>query len=224
MHFKSEKWIVLHAFLRAYSTLAFPFAPCISHSGGTMTVLEYFLKSCILILLPMIPAIVIFKMFPEAKGEGEGAWSGLRWKFGGAFAAYIFVAIFLHQATKDGIVVRSAEVWTVRGAVDAGGVPNIPNMLAVRSLPQAYPVEKDGSYIFKIVVERAGDKRTFPRLVFDLTSACRGSKTVPLEGESGTFPGVKSAPGVRVLRRSDETQEIELDRFSLPETEGACNG
>lgn len=189
-----------------------------------MTVLEYFLKSCILILLPMVPAIAIFKVFPESRSTSEGEWYGLRWKFGGAFAAYVFIAIFLWQVTKDGIAVRSAEVWTVRGSVDAVGVPNLPNMLAVRSLPQAYPVEKSGDYIFKVVVDRAGDKRTFPRLVFDLTSACRGSKTVPLEGESGTFPGVKSATGVRVLRRSDESQEIELDRFSLPKTEGECNG
>jgi hypothetical protein len=172
-------------------------------------------KSCILILLPMIPAIIIFKVFPDARGDGEGALYGLRWKFGGAFAAYVFVALLLLVATRSAYQTRDAEVWMVRGTVNAKHIPNISNILSVRSLPRTLYVESDGSYEFRVIVDRVADKLVFPKLVFDLSRACLGVRAVPLDGSAGTFSAALGSPkDLRVVRRDDD-KAIDVDPLVL---------
>jgi hypothetical protein len=41
-----------------------------------------------LVILPLIPAVVLFKVLPST-GEVSGPFKGLNVKFGGAFAAYL---------------------------------------------------------------------------------------------------------------------------------------
>jgi hypothetical protein len=47
----------------------------------------------IAILLPMVPAIVVFRLFPETKVSASGKLSQISFKAGGAFGAYIVVAV-----------------------------------------------------------------------------------------------------------------------------------
>jgi hypothetical protein len=172
-------------------------------------------KSCILVLLPMIPAILIFRIFPDSTGAGEGALYGMRWKFSGAFTAYAFVALMLLFATGKEYQTHDAEVWMVRGKVHAQHIQDISNLLTVRSMPRTLQVESDGSYEFRVIVDRVADKLVFPKLVFDLSRACMGVRAVPLDGTAGTFAAVLGSPkDVRVVRR-DNDKAIDVDPLVL---------
>lgn len=189
---------------------------------------QLLLTSGILVLLPLVPAIVIFKAFPRKENfaSGEGELYGMRWKFGGAFAAYLAVALLLLYANKAGFQTRDAEVWTVRGAVSAGNLSDIPNLLSVRSLPHTLSVESDGSYEFKVIVNRSGDELKFPRVLFDLRSACRGSRSITLDGESsaGTFKALKAEHKIDI-KRNESDRSIELSPIVLElHPDGTCNG
>jgi hypothetical protein len=168
-------------------------------------------QSCILVLLPMVPAIVMFKAFPST-GEGMGRFAGWEWKFGGAFAAYLIVFFLLWAAVSQHLERKEAEVWTVRGVVDAQ-VPNIANLISVRSVPQTLTVEADGSYEFKIIVAHLGDEPEFPRIIVDLTQICGGVRHFRLDRNPGTFPVLRSKVASNV-RHDGKRRTIEIDPIS----------
>lgn len=178
---------------------------------------QLLLTSCILVLLPLIPAVVIFKAFPQQQlaAMGEGALYGMRWKFGGAFAGYLVVALILLNANKNWFYANTLEVWTVRGTVSAGD-RNMKNVLAVRSLPQALTIESDGSYVFKVIVNRSGDDLDFPRVLFELQSDCHEKRSVRLDGKksAGTFDAIKSEAKIDITR-NDIARTIEISPFTL---------
>jgi hypothetical protein len=178
------------------------------------TLLSLLLKSCILVLLPMIPAYIMFKAFPST-GEGAGDFWGWHWKFGGAFAAYLIVAMLLYFAVKGDLQARDVEVWTVRGKVEANQIPHIENMLDVRSAPRTVSVEADGSYEMKILVLRSGQELQFPRIFLGLTHGCGNVIPISLDGKGGTFPVLGATrPNVGVKRQS-RTRSIDVDTVSL---------
>lgn len=176
---------------------------------------QLLLTSCILVLLPLVPAIVIFKAFPQTDTTGEGELYGMRWKFGGAFAAYLVVALILLNSNKNWFYTNNLEVWTVRGTVSAGE-RNMKNVLAVRSLPQALTIESDGSYVFKIIVNRSGDVLDFPSVLFELQSACNEKRSVRLDGKrsAGTFEALKFGEKIDITR-NDNARTIEISPFTL---------
>jgi hypothetical protein len=68
------------------------------------------------VLLPLIPSILIYKMFPETKVTAEGEISNWKIKAGGAFAAYIVVVLLggpLLSRTQGIIDGMAACTWTV---------------------------------------------------------------------------------------------------------------
>lgn len=68
------------------------------------------------VLLPMIPAIVIYRMFPDTKVSADGILSNLNVKTTGAFAAYVitvFLGFFLIQNTHHLIAQMSNPSWTL---------------------------------------------------------------------------------------------------------------
>jgi hypothetical protein len=179
------------------------------------TLLSLLLKSCILVLLPMIPAVIMFKAFPSTTGEGAGVFWGWHWKFGGAFAAYLIVAMLLYVAVKSDLQPRDVEVWTVRGKVEANQVPNIENVLQVRSVPQTLSVEADGSYEMKILVLRSGRELQFPRIFLGLSHGCGNVIPISLDEKAGTFQVLGATrPNVGV-KRQNRSRSIDVDTVSL---------
>jgi hypothetical protein len=192
-----------------------------------MTPYELFLKSSILVLLPMIPAIIIFKIFPTSNTTGDGLFAGIRWKLSGAFAAYIFVTLYLFFAVKANTDLPDTEVWTVRGKVDAKDIPNInANILTIRSQPQDIDIAADGSFTLKILVRRTGKYLIFPRITFDMTGSCFGAKTLALDGKTETFEAVAqdTKPDIKRIdndRTIDFGSPVILERFST--NAGPCS-
>lgn len=72
------------------------------------------------VLLPLIPSVIIYKMFPETKVTAEGSISNWKIKSGGAFAAYVVVVLlghFIIDQTQDIIGGMSVCTWTIHGQV-----------------------------------------------------------------------------------------------------------
>ncbi len=169
---------------------------------------DLLLQSCVLIFLPMIPAVILFK-FLDSTGGGGGAFAGWQWKFSGAFAAYVLVFFMLWAAIQGQLKGRDVEVWTVRGNVQASQVPNIANFMTIKSVPQMLTIEADGSYEFKVIVGRHGDQLEFPRIFLDLSRACAGYRNIKLDEAPGTFVSLPAGPEVKI-RRLDAARSIEI--------------
>jgi hypothetical protein len=170
---------------------------------------EPLIKSAALVLVPMIPAMAIFKMFGNAQAEGGGPLAGLQWKFGGAFAGYVCVALLMFTAFKMMPEPAEAQVWTIRGGVVAEGQSITPNLLKIRTQPQDLDVAPDGTFELKLVGQRRGSDVHFPKLVFDLSVVCFGARTISLNGEVDTF-SIGPAKGGLDIRKKAQDQLIEI--------------
>ncbi len=83
------------------------------------------LLSCLLyslyVLLPMIPSIVIYRLFPDTKVALSGPLSNLTLKSTGAFSAYIVVVVlgfFLIKNTHTIIAGMVQPMWTIKATLE----------------------------------------------------------------------------------------------------------
>ena len=83
------------------------------------------LLSCLLyslyVLLPMIPSIVIYRLFPDTKVALSGPLSNLTLKSTGAFSAYIVVVVlgfFLIKNTHTIIAGMVQPMWTIKATIE----------------------------------------------------------------------------------------------------------
>ena len=82
--------------------------------------LELIVLLAIWVGLPLVPAIMIYRYFPETQVFASGPLAGLKVKTSGAFAAYliVFLCIFLLvNTTKDVIGSGMRPFWEIRGKV-----------------------------------------------------------------------------------------------------------
>jgi hypothetical protein len=73
----------------------------------------------VLALLPLVPAILLFKFLPGGETNVEGPLAGLKVKLGGAFGGYVALTVFLatfyaHSLKPDD---NALDTWTVIGDV-----------------------------------------------------------------------------------------------------------
>ncbi len=140
----------------------------------------------VLILLPLIPAVLLFKVLPST-GEVDGTFQGMRYKFGGAAAGYFAVMAVLAlrvfpelkdqtaqlaqiaKAQQDALQVDRYETWHVKGAVNLAKTdPNQPPAdMRVRLVPPAFQSMPGGGFDYEVPVLARGNERTFPNVVFD---------------------------------------------------------
>lgn len=87
-----------------------------------------FLFMGIIIIVPIIPAYVFFKILPTKKSDVEGTFAGLKFKLGGAFAGYFLIFFVLIMAFNTDLIEideenTSWEIWEIEGVVEfEGGV------------------------------------------------------------------------------------------------------
>ena len=91
--------------------------------GGCMQ----FATLCVVVLLPMVPALILFKALPESKGDVSGTLHGLDVKLKGGFAGYfamVLLILVFHKSLFPAMAAPVApfQVWYVTGHVtDANG-------------------------------------------------------------------------------------------------------
>lgn len=87
---------------------------------GLLTVAVEIVFLLLLVVLPLIPAVLIYRLFPNTSVVANGPLSGLTLKSSGAFSVYIvvFLAIspFAYQ-TYGSIPTLLAQSWTIRGTI-----------------------------------------------------------------------------------------------------------
>ena len=72
-------------------------------------------------LLPIIPAVIIYKLFPKTTADVSGPLGGLTIKTGGAFAAYVVTVVLgatLVSKIDDRIAAMSTPVWEVNARIE----------------------------------------------------------------------------------------------------------
>jgi hypothetical protein len=73
------------------------------------------------LLLPLIPAVIIYRLFPDTKVAVSGPLANLTLKASGAFAAYVVtvaLGAFLVMDTHKIISGSTTPVWTIRAQVE----------------------------------------------------------------------------------------------------------
>ena len=86
-----------------------------------LTVIFSFVLYIIYVLLPMVPAMVIYKIFPDTTITTSGTLSGWKVKTTGAFAGYIITVVlgyFLVQNTHHLIAQINNPYWEVSAKVE----------------------------------------------------------------------------------------------------------
>lgn len=183
---------------------------------------EFMKQCCILILLPIVPAVILFFGIKGA-ANAAGNIFGMKWSFGGAFAGYAFVLLLLTPIVRLQMFSKDAEVWTVRGRVDSIATSNIVNRVSIKSFPQTLSLDSSGNYEFKIIVGRKGDLFEFPKITVDLSLLCDDIKTIFLDEKTGTFSAIGNKKPIKIMKslvtRSVEVEPIEV---SLPVKGNEC--
>ena len=73
------------------------------------------------VLLPIVPAVIIYKLFPKTTTDVSGPLGGLTFKAGGAFAAYIATVVLgctLVNSIDNRIAAMSTPVWEVSAKLE----------------------------------------------------------------------------------------------------------
>ncbi|HTQ12478.1 MAG TPA: hypothetical protein VMH86_01280 [Rhizomicrobium sp.] len=127
----------------------------------------------VLVSLPLLPAVIIYRLFPSTMVAASGPLSGLTLKSSGAFSVYIVVFLVMAPfayRTYDLVNDVSSPSWTITGRLqltDANG-----KAITDSSLLKAVKIDLSPSNIamadgeFTITVPAINN--TIPRLIFDL--------------------------------------------------------
>jgi hypothetical protein len=183
----------------------------------------------IVVLVPLIPAFLLYKYLPPGRTEVGGPFKGLDIKLSGAFAAYFLVVLIVTSLLVFLIKEKPTascppcpqpephqyEVYTVTGKVDLSGGNNDGAKLDYRQInlslaPPERTVRPDGTFSFEIPV-RPGQKGEpeFPDLLVDYADPKYETATIHLK-EKPNPPGEYSVTYSRDSKTIDISPLIHL--------------
>jgi len=121
----------------------------------------------LLVLLPLLPAVLIFLIFPKTEMVAQGPLQGLTIRAGGAFGAYLVVLLVLMAWMKFTDLDKVARSWTFVADVivkDKNGRPIDPRALDKDAFSVSYtptyirPIPEQDRFNIKIIAtELEGD-------------------------------------------------------------------
>jgi hypothetical protein len=121
------------------------------------------------VLLPLVPSVLIYRIFPDTKVSLTGPLAHLTLRASGAFAAYVVVVILCYfpvQRTEELIAGLAYPTWTVTGSVvllDTANhpIPNQENMLkGLRAITKPELVETSGNQVILSIPGITDPKRS----------------------------------------------------------------
>jgi len=144
-----------------------------------------------ILLLPMLPAYILFKTLPSSSATVSGPLQGLQLKLGGAFGGYFAVALLAVYAHSIWSPAPAYQVWTVSGnLVDDHGTPielTDPNYVSLT--PATLQIAPGGFFQATFFTSPSpGGSEAFPLLSFKLPNF--EAKPIPLDPSS---PGAAAA-------------------------------
>ena len=167
------------------------------------------------ILVPMIPAIVLFKVIPS-DASATGPLFGLRWKLGGSFAGYVFILLasnlwFISDIKKAILEKQSAELarvqqdlgepWTIVGHIKkSDSSVKVTDALFTTQPPDLTP-RNDFSFSFPILLPRV--KKGDANVVLTIDCPPYQQVVIPIPNEGETPEPTAGAGPYRVVRKAD---------------------
>jgi len=138
------------------------------------------------VLLPMIPAIVIYKTFPDTKISAKGVFANLNFNTTGAFAGYVitvFLGYFIIQNTHHLIAQISHPVWTLKTKVKLlnkdGTVYS--NKRLLETLVVSIDPELQRVKGCKVILSLPGSKKSWETTQLKFTIPHFGSEAIDLD-------------------------------------------
>ncbi|MCK5516459.1 MAG: hypothetical protein KAI39_06255 [Desulfobulbaceae bacterium] len=151
------------------------------------------------VLLPMIPSIIIYRIFPDTKVSATGVLANLNFKTTGAFGAYVITVVlgyFLVQNTHQLIAQICTPVWTIKTKVEllnSDGTQyankSFLETLTVTIDPKLHTIDPDG-----VILRLPGNKTNW--------------ETTQLRFEIPRF-------GYKVMDVSEISENAEVDEYKL---------
>ncbi|CCD83778.1 exported protein of unknown function [Bradyrhizobium sp. ORS 285] len=142
------------------------------------TLVSLLLLLAIWVALPLLPAILIYRLFPNAPLAASGPLAGLTINTGGAFAAYLIIFLLIKSqvdATKNYIGSAIRPYWEIRGEIsltdESGGdidaLEQVLSQMDVRTHPNI--LGHDGAtFRFKVPEESEG---RLPKIVISFPAS-----------------------------------------------------
>jgi hypothetical protein len=156
------------------------------------------------ILLPIVPALLLFKLLPLSTADVSGPFHGLQIKLGGAVGAYFLLVLVIYFGPRP---TPPYEVWTVKGYIqDEDGTHPAADKISMSIQPRSVEYLKDGSFEMDVLVKRGQSGRVkLPTLIVEWQPAqLFGNATVHLDSASQLF-------GKKYQLRVDQgSREIEV--------------
>jgi hypothetical protein len=135
------------------------------------------------VIVPLIPALLTYWMFPKNPITATGALSGLTVSMTGAFAAYVIVFLLTSRIIgrmEDALGASIVPMWRVNATVtveDENGKAADPRLLEALSVEPKPPVYNHSNQLVEIWVPELNN--SLPKLVFSIDKF--GSTAVNLE-------------------------------------------
>jgi hypothetical protein len=137
------------------------------------------------VILPLVPAVLIYRLFPSTTVAVSGPFAGLKVNAGGAFAAYliVFAAVYppLVPPTRDTIAGWSHQFWTMKADVqllraDGSEYPRSTALVSKLNVLKPTPGKFDSYQVTLKLEEEEGE---FPNVILEIPDF--GQILIPLK-------------------------------------------
>ncbi len=154
---------------------------------STIHLLEFCLLLCLVVLLPLVPAYILYKSLPS-RASISGPFKGLNIQLTGAFGGYFLVLLVIASLFNLRQQPTRTEVWSVTGKVvlkDSDPRERINhNDFSVQ--PPTNLLYPDGGFDIDVPVRQGqSDLLVFPKIV--VTHEGYMPQTIPLGEQQPTF-------------------------------------
>ncbi len=140
--------------------------------------------SCLIILLPIIPSLILYIAIPTQENEVEGQYQGLNIKLTGAFGSYFLLVIMLLGFITTRVVTEHKfEYWTVEGRIIKDGIED-PRQVTFSIQPPIRQVTTDGRFVIEDVPISKGEIKRSTLNIQIVTNGQKRSQVVHLERSS----------------------------------------
>jgi hypothetical protein len=181
---------------------------------NTQAVLFSFACWFLWVILPMLPSIVIYKMFPKTKVTAQGTISNWKVRAGGAFAAYIVVVLLGYgpfESTQRIINVIGNCGWIVHGQVVLKDTNNQQvrgnNLLKALQVTMIPDVITKLNQVVEVQIPPQGTEIPHYSLAFSIPEF--GEETIDLQH-------LPKEAEINAYKRRIDLKDIVVDQFPAP--------
>ncbi|MCA2997701.1 MAG: hypothetical protein ING75_03775 [Rhodocyclaceae bacterium] len=149
------------------------------------------IRGAVLILLPLVPAVILFKLFPTNSAAGAGTFAGMKWKFGGAFCAYAFLLLVLYTffIKVEPEPAPQDQLWEIEGVVELQPKVKGTKPIELKTLPERFQVDSNGRFKLLVAARNDGAAPNFPSLVVESNVEGYPTRTYILSQGESLFGG-----------------------------------